>query len=862
MKKLYVNSVSILFAVLCLVFTACNGMLTDGDTGTVRVVIGGGGAARSVDAAGLPIFHKDNTTITVTDENGHKLVDAEHRTDVMLQLPVGTEITIEVKVTTAAGEWRGSEEHTVTAGDNLIFVKLSKTPKIMRNILINGAGRAASLKLESGEQLLKNIPIEHSAHHDVHPVIARDSIGRIYVLYRNKHSVTQTTHLRRIDVEGNGGTDTGFHDKIVDALPPSTIDTITNMAIDVKHNYIFLFDGSTVYCLKEKEDHSFEYIVQDSFPIPVSSPNVSAAAVYDDVLFVVYGTTLYACKFKIEELPAHPGRKRLQFKPVGGPDAASLNLPKLRTDTVFGNNLTNCTGLFADEDNVYCLLSENSVAGNQWYMVGSVVQCAYKDNGTLEQKGVKGLNPKAGGTDPVITFDTRYFSNPVGFIGSDEDNLYIADDGVDFAYINENWHITANKNRIAVLNRKTHGVTFKDAGATWYEQKPEYKLPNTKILLWEKSDNGVTVPNYYGMKYWLADNANTPCPTIPDDQFWFSSEQTTAPTDVFCYDQDGNLYILWKDNSLYCTVRRFALKEDGSYDKTSARDLDLRTSTTIAAIAVDISNGENYLYYAEANSSSPHTIKRFKWGHASGYEDFPDAEAETYSITVPASEKVTALAANNDGVFVGVRTISISPAGYTLSVKKYAKQDGADKGAITVGELQLTPTEPSGPYPQYTKIDNTVNDLRIVNGVLYAITSKLEKNMKYGDPAFSYYGIDEFKSSGILYKIAETAKTLFSGDAEKVHEKSPIPPDGTDPGVSYGFYRFIAVKPKKLVIASDGAYAVGGNTSGALSPLPDPQSDNKVLEYDLDGNLNSPEEKEAGGKFSMELCPGSGFEWK
>ena len=43
MKKLQVNFVSILFAVLCLAFTACNQGITAGKgTGTVRVVIGGG----------------------------------------------------------------------------------------------------------------------------------------------------------------------------------------------------------------------------------------------------------------------------------------------------------------------------------------------------------------------------------------------------------------------------------------------------------------------------------------------------------------------------------------------------------------------------------------------------------------------------------------------------------------------------------------------------------------------------------------------------------------------------------------------------------------------------------------------------
>jgi len=43
MKKRYVNFVSIFFAALCFAFTACNGMTTGKGTGTVRVIIGGGG---------------------------------------------------------------------------------------------------------------------------------------------------------------------------------------------------------------------------------------------------------------------------------------------------------------------------------------------------------------------------------------------------------------------------------------------------------------------------------------------------------------------------------------------------------------------------------------------------------------------------------------------------------------------------------------------------------------------------------------------------------------------------------------------------------------------------------------------------
>ena len=58
MKKLYVNSVSILFAVLCLVFTACNGMTAGKGTGTVRVVIGGGQPVPSIPPADCRFFTK------------------------------------------------------------------------------------------------------------------------------------------------------------------------------------------------------------------------------------------------------------------------------------------------------------------------------------------------------------------------------------------------------------------------------------------------------------------------------------------------------------------------------------------------------------------------------------------------------------------------------------------------------------------------------------------------------------------------------------------------------------------------------------------------------------------------------------
>ena len=771
------------------------------------------------------------------------MVDGEQKTEVTRQLPVGTKITVEVKVSTAAGEWSGSKEYTVTAGNNDVVVKLSKTPKSMKNILIdvNADGNTVTLKQASGEPLLENIPIEQ--HHDVHPVIARDSIGRIYVLYRNKHSVTQTTHLRRIDVEGNGGTETGFHDKISEALPPSTIDTITNMAIDVKHNYIFLFRGMTVYCLKEKEDHSFEYIVQGSFPIPAATPlNVTAAAVYDDVLFVVDGTTLYACKFKIEGLPGHPGRKQLQFKPVGS-DAASLNLPKLRTDSAFSNNLTKCTGLFADESGVYCLLSENSIAWNR-YMVGSVVQCVYKNDGSLEQKGEpKGLNPKAGGTDTVITFDAQYFSNPVGFIGSDEDNLYIADDGVDFEDINENWHITANKNRIAALNRKTHGVTFKDAGATWYGEGQLYTRPNTPVLLWEKDGGNIT--------YWTSADG-TEGLSAANTLFGYSS--SGWPTEAFCYDQDGNLYILWTNGSDY-RVRRFELKNGASYAATGEDSPPLDSSLlTPSYIAVDISGGQNYLYCGYKDITNDWKVERMSW--IGNLITLTPLHAE-WSITVgsDSSKKLTALAANKDGVFVAVKETyqDGSIEKYRLKVQKYSKETGAAaQGKIMVDNSVTVGVRPAAsPYNDYTEADTSITGLQVVEEQLYAIAATEERLHKYKSDIPDYV-VDVFKHSSVLYKLPKTNDT-FSGSiaAENSHKKNA----GDE--IGYGFCRFIAVKPKKLVIASDSGWGKDGLVGGHWDN--DKNNTDTVLEFDLKNNVFGTDKK-AGGTFSKKLVE-SGFDW-
>ncbi|QSH92301.1 hypothetical protein C5N99_07470 [Treponema medium] len=839
MKKLHISSVSILVAALCLAFTACNqGMTAGNETGTVQIVIGGG-AARSVDGEGLPVFNEHNTKITVTKEDGSKLVDGEQKTSLTLQVAVGKKITVEVKVTTAAGEWCGSEEHTVTAGNNDVTVKLSKAPKDVANLLLSITGKhpsgsnIVSLSMKNGKKLLDGILINNSAK----PLTARDSIGRLYLFYQDRFSVR---HFKRFDVEGKE--DTSFPGA---ALLTAVLDC-TDIAVDIKTDTLFLVartpSGWKIY-YTNKENSFVPLLPANIAGIDSTVSDIHAVAAYNGIVYLAVTKTgpeplhVMACKADLS------GPSLVLTKMDTKP------LQKLRTAPSFGNNSTKCIGLFADEDGVYCLLKEQELRNGKMYAQGQLVHYTYSGS-TLTEKIKAGLNPVAS-TENAIAFNARYFSNPIGFIGYDKENIYIADDGLDIQYVNENWRIKGNKNRIAVFNRKTGNLSFRSTNATWIEERSVYKFPDTKILLWKKGD-GYT---YYGMQYWVADTANTSHPVSSADEIWFSDQWAVIPTDIFCYDQDGNLYILWKYGPDY-KVRRFALKEDGSYEK-QGEDISL-TSHEVSAIAVDISDGQNSLYYTYAYGSYGY-IQKKSWNVGSAFSTASDV----YGYEVPFNANdvaVTALAANKDGLFVAIKEqIGIGGGddtkSYTLKVTKYKKDSPPTQDGVTPivsGVAALSPY-PKPSATDYTHYKEAVRNLQIIEGVLYGITSKTTELQKY---IVSHHEGEAFKNSSVLYKIGKTADPLPASPAKSV-VKNAVDTAGEKTG--YGFYRFIAVKPKKLVIASDGACDTGGSTAldGSLRNNTD-----KVLEYDLQAELQS--EKTSGGGFSKTLTVigGTGFDWE
>ncbi|MGI5068248.1 hypothetical protein [Treponema denticola] len=833
--------------ILVLMVSSCNLFLKE-EYGELILSFDGSlpDGARALDSNGLPSLLSSPMKINIIRENGYTLtreLGAEEPKSLVELVPIGEKIGIKVILISDLAEWAGYAEHIVTAGPNKVAVELSKKSKVAANLLFYYKGKnfadksLVSLSTQNGKELINRILV------DKKPVTARDKIGRIYVLYQES-----SFHLKRFDVEGNE--DTGFEAAFAAALPSGvTISDIDNIAIDIDDNYIFLFKQNTVYCFKEKEDHSFESFSSALFPtVPAPVPSSSAVAVYDDVLLAVYNDTLFACEFEFEDASGHSGAKRLKFES----QATRKPLAKLRTDSDFGNNRTECTGLFADEDGVYCLLKEQGLHHGKLYALGQLVHYTYSGS-TFTDKTKLGLNPAASTADP-IAFNAQYFSNPIGFIGYDEENIYIADDGVNIGYINENWHIKGNKNRIAAFNRETNTITFNNTAATWYEQKPDYPS-NTKTLLWEKDPDNPP----YMRGYWTSEDG-TEAFSGRNKLFEYSTSPTEKPTDVFCYDQDGNLYIVWKNSSDY-KVRRFALKGDGSYD-TQGVDLIL-TSHTVSAIAVDISDGQNSLYYAYENGYNGH-IEKYSWILGAAFSTA--SQVSGYDVNFNTSDtSVTALAANKDGLFAGIKE-TYQEAGidkYRLKVQKYAKISNPAHldGELTLVDNAPVYTDASGmPIGSGSPMENirihygeAINDLEVFDGLLYALSSKSCETQK--DPPA--YFTDAFKNSGILYKIGSTNSSL-SGNAVVLAKK-----DWNDTTkIGYGFYRFIAVKYDeaeriKLIIASDSAWGKDGLPIGSL--LGELKNTDKVLEYDLKGNLQA--ERNSGSSFSKTLKLGSGFEW-
>lgn len=817
MKRFCARRFFIVLAAVTVVFASCRQHIgIEKNYGEVVVALGG--TARAVTALGLPELSADNTVITITDKDGQEL--AKGTTGISIQLAIGTEITVKADVETTAGYWTGKKMHTVKAGLNAINVTLSKMPARTTNLSFSPNDDGSTLRVTLGNKTLAS-----KADSKSRLKVSRDGIGRVYLLYTDLSAATPEDRLRRFNVDGD-------IDKDFTLSLPDSLRGISQMSVDAKTGNIFLIDntGTTPRALCMTEDG-----VAYSGNLASAASGMSkihAVAAFDGTLFFAARTGADEKLFAVKTQLPDSGTKTLLLT-----KAAEATLEKLTqvsgAETVYAD-------MYADAQGVCVLLNAGNTKSENGavYSAGKIVCYTYTGSGFTDKTDA-GLNP-AHAADGGIAFNADYFSKPVAFIGYDKDNLYIADDGADIVYKNENFRADGNKNRIAAFNRQAKTIAFTDTTAKWFTEYDAYKLPHTPVLSWEKGDDSTV----YGMKYWTSADGKTAFSEA--HKLWVSSNYQIKPSDVFCYDQDGNLYIHYMDEN-HSKVRRFALKADGSYDTAATKDAQLESEGLVTAIAADVSDGKNCLYVVHQQmASSNWEIKKYEWTGAA-FDGFTVSTAYTIAGDASLQGNITALAANKDGLFAALRK-GTSSTHYTLAIKKYSK------GVAEPVDSEVTVE--NAPFVVASKsFVGIINAMQIQNSVLYCGITTEESVKKYvGVPAT--HKVDEFKTSGALYKVSKTA--AFGGTAQKLLDK----PFNDSEKNGYGFYRFNALRHGSFVIASDGAWGIKGTVPSGGTEHSEIHNTKKVITCDITGgNVN---EDTSGGKFSKALKRSGtdgGFTW-
>lgn len=806
--------------ILVLIVSSCNLFLKE-EYGELILSFDGSlpDGARALGHDGLPVLSTTSMKITIVRDGGYTVIrdlDTEEPKSLVELIPVGEKIEISVTAYNASSQWSGRTAHTVTSGQNHVKVLLNKNISGLKNLLFTQTGdgqHGYNLTFYmDGKEINAPGPEKEFS-------FARDSKGRVYVLYKD---ASNSFHIARYTSEGE-----------LDVHPASTT-TIEFLANDYTTGKMYGIDGSRdVYEIQEN-------LLPSSAPIANLGHYQGIAAI--DNNRVVWLLRDGPNPLKIEA-------KNLDGSSSSGPEEIKDHI------TITGCEESKVNDLFIRGDYVYVLFttvneSITSSASNL-YSLGGIARYNIND---LAAPPVKiGFSNSVSFEDSLLkNYDySKNFYGAVKVIGFDEENIYIADDGFDAADTPAGARIVKNRNRIAALNIATNALSFSDERtAKWYNEWREWRTPNTKMIVWKSDADSSRI----GMSYYQVERGDEDLSSA--HPFITSGVYTPIGvlySDVFCYDSAGNFYVSGKDGSdekLY----RYVLKDDGSYETDGEKDISNKPeamAVSVSSIAADAGRTILFYYKAPLNYPYTHKIERLAW----------PTDTFSYAATAPEIkladlgeyDTVTAMAANKDGIFVAVKTVNdknTQNEKYMIRVKKYAHQrldsPGYISAAETVTVIDETSTNYTSPWTQEQAnayINEDLNALYISDGVLYGLTTN-QKGYIYGVSSMA----TEVFIGGKLLKIGNT-KSL--GSYVVVLYKN----DGLRPATSGEFapYRFIAVKPKKLVIASDGYYGKGTA----------PRNKNKVFVFDI-GNWAHPDETVTHVRinFSKQLSySGGSFIW-
>ena len=801
------------FALLVLILSSCS-LFFQEEYGTITIDLEGGKARSINSSTGLPYLADSELEIDIVTDGSssiYKKILTSEPKFFQADFPVGSRLEITVKLNGPSSSWSAYNNHTVKEGNNDIQLLLNKNASSLANVgfstketntyEFNIAGK--KIDISSSEQ----------------PVFTRDSRGRLYIAYKQSD-----WKLNRYESDG---TPNNF-----DGSLPSTITGAPSvkLASDPVTGKVYAAANSNLYRIKD--DGSVTPTGGTAIP-------VGPIAVYNNNLFAL-------------DSPAGTDLKMFTITEGG----SGLTLTEAGSTTVSRGQITISTSgsettinvdfkdILVKKDKIYILFAKNSLPSGtptaHYYSLGGMLEYTYNSSGITNYPQKYGFNDTVTAEDGIVTAGEANFYGPACFIGYDEQSISIADDGCTFKKVDGSVRIDKNVNRIFSFNTSTKSLYSYATENKWFKEYEESATPSPgtgKVLLWQKNTD-----SNLGMVYYQVDEGGyTGLPTA------FIAGSNTGgnienPTDVFCYDQEGNLYVVWNNTSNFYCVRRYEKNYDGSYNTENVKEQALKgsgstylnSSNPPIAIAVDVSDSTNgYLYYGyKDGTNTPMRISRW---NKTNFETV----IENKNVQIDNKFKITAMAANKEGAFVAVKqNYTTPPAGYKINILKY-KNDSLSHGYWYF--YNSAQNHSSGDNYK----DENIFAMKVVNGILFFLITRQKGQMNN-------------LSTNTVKIEAELWRTQYplSGNFNDQRYQDLWKSKDEDHQHGYAPYRFIGTVPNKLIIASDGYY---GDKSSAGNEA---QNKNKVLSFDIGSWTLTPTNTNA--KFSRELTyePTNGFKWE
>ena len=502
-------------------------------------------------------------------------------------------------------------------------------------------------------------------------------------------------------------------------------------------------------------------------------------------------------------------------------------------------------GLSMYDNVLYLLYSNNAVAEDVYALA------VKKDDGSSLQKT----------NEPLFKLAT-YIEDirPIGFDEKTQELKFFRD------VVNKDYdgRVSGNINGYVAIKYDGNSLAKKEMDnpsddIKWYAEEKAWQGAKDTIL-W-KTNDGSHQAGYYVVSKGKWNEQ----PTTPD----LEGNGVYFVYDKFCYDQFGNLYVLIKKSSDYY-VARFKLSEEGKYNlkelDENTDDFDnwnakfdvtypsFKVDKFIMTVYADTATSGT-LYYSYIDDPSRININKHRFTD----NNFQSGNPESFLSGIPVGEisnelerQIMAIAANKDGVFIAQKELEYTRPNnnkyyksYNIEVRKYLHNSTTDYEPpnytidIVGSKTSRVPTEmfsdysysndPSNPAPnlkdevaQWDKyIRENITDMYAYNGLLYALSYK-----RVGGKSFQTEEdnpspkLRKATVSGAMWKVCNTDEALNS--AKKVFE---IKDEDEKEKAGFSPRRFIAVLPKKLVVASDGYYGFIENEtpSGAVK---------KAINYD------------------------------